>query len=116
KTGYYIRLVSRGRWEFPELKRQAVALAEIWRPSAVLIEDAASGQSLIQSLKAETRLPVLPVRPMGDKVSRAHSVSPLIESGRVFLPDSAPWLADFFDELTSFPAAPHDDMVDSLSQ
>jgi hypothetical protein len=65
KTGYYIRLVSRGRWEFPEFKRQAVALAAIWRPNAVLVEDAASGQSLIQALKAETRLPILPVPASG---------------------------------------------------
>jgi predicted phage terminase large subunit-like protein len=116
KDGFYIRHLSRGRWEFPELKRQAVALAEIWKPHAVLIEDAASGQSLIQALKAETRLPILPVRPMGDKVSRAHAVSPLIESGRVFVPAEAPWLADFIDEATSFPAAPHDDQVDAITQ
>jgi predicted phage terminase large subunit-like protein len=116
KTGFHIRLVSRGRWEFPELKRQAVALAEIWRPHAVLIEDAASGQSLVQALKAETRLPILPVKPQGDKVPRAHAVSPLVESGRVSVPPAAPWLADFLDELTSFPAAAHDDMVDAFAQ
>ena len=112
----HVRLVSRGRWEFPELKRQAVALAEIWRPNAVLIEDAASGQSLIQALKAETRLPILPVKPLGDKVARAPAVSPLVESGRVCLPESAAWLADFLDEVSSFPAAPHDDQVDAFTQ
>ena len=82
----------------------------------MLIEDAASGQSLVQALKAETRLPILPVRPQGDKVSRAHAIAPLLESGRVYLPTEAPWLADFVDELTSFPAAPHDDKVDSFTQ
>jgi predicted phage terminase large subunit-like protein len=76
------------------------------RPAAVLIEDAASGQSLIEALQAETRLPVLPVRPLGDKVARASAVSPLIESGRVFLPAAAGWLSDFMDEVSSFPAAP----------
>ena len=116
KTGFHIRLVSRGRWEFPELKAQVVALADIWRPTAVLVEDAASGQSLIQALKAETRLPILPVKPQGDKVSRAHAVSPLVESGRVVLPESAPWLNDFIEDVISFPAAPHDDQVDALCQ
>jgi predicted phage terminase large subunit-like protein len=116
KTDFHIRLVSRGRWEFPELKRQAVALADIWRPTAVLIEDAASGQSLIQALKSETRLPILPVKPQGDKVSRAHAVSPLVESGKVCVPDAAPWLNDFIEEVISFPAAPHDDMVDAFTQ
>jgi phage terminase large subunit-like protein len=60
KNGFYIRLVSRERLKFPDLKRKAEALADIWRPTAVLIEDAASGQSLIQALKSETRLPILP--------------------------------------------------------
>jgi predicted phage terminase large subunit-like protein len=117
RTGYYVQHVARGRWEFPELKRQASMLAESWKPNAVLIEDAASGQSLIQTLRAETKLPILPVKTGGaDKQSRAHAVSPLVESGRVFLPESAPWLADFMDEVTSFPTAPHDDQVDALTQ
>jgi len=116
KTGFHVRLVSRGRWEFNELERQVTALAEIWRPHAVLVEDAASGQALIQALKSETRLPILPVKPQGDKVSRAHAVSPLVESGRVCVPDSAPWLADFLEEVTSFPAAPHDDQVGAFTQ
>jgi predicted phage terminase large subunit-like protein len=115
-TGYFLLHLSRGRWEFPELKRQAVALADLWSPHYVLIEDAASGQSLIQSLKAETRLPILPVKPLGDKVARASAVSPLAESGRVYLPESASWLSDFIDEACSFPAAPHDDQVDAVTQ
>jgi predicted phage terminase large subunit-like protein len=116
KTGYYLLHVSRGRWEFPELKRQVVALADIWKPHAVLIEDAASGQSLIQSLKSETRLPIKPIKPLGDKQSRASAISPLVESGRVYIPESAPWLNDFIEELSSFPAAPHDDQADALTQ
>jgi len=82
----------------------------------VLIEDAASGQSLIQALKSETRLPILPVKPQGDKVSRAHAVSPLVESGRVVLPLVGAWLTDFLEEVISFPAAPHDNQVDAFTQ
>jgi predicted phage terminase large subunit-like protein len=115
-AGYHLLHVWRQRAEFPELKRQAIALAEIWKPNAVLVEDMASGQSLIQSLQAETRLPILPVKPLGDKVARASAVSPIVESGRVYLPESAAWLGDFLDEVSSFPAAPHDDQVDALSQ
>jgi phage terminase large subunit-like protein len=43
-------------------------------------------------------------------------VTPIIETGRVFLPDSAPWLADFVDSMASFPNAAHDDDVDSTTQ
>jgi hypothetical protein len=33
-----------------------------------------------------------------------------------FKPESAPWLADFIEEITSFPAAPHDDQTDAFTQ
>jgi predicted phage terminase large subunit-like protein len=116
KNGFYLRHVTRERLEFPELQARAVGLAEVWKPHAVLIEDAASGQSLNQALKSETKLPILPVKPLGDKQARAHAVSPLVESGRVFLPTEAPWLNDLIDELAAFPAAPHDDQVDAFTQ
>lgn len=116
QDGYYLLHVWRERVEFPALKKQVVLFAENWKPNAVLVEDAASGQSLLQALQSETRLPVLGVKPLGDKLARAAAVSPLIESGRVFFPASAGWLADFMDEVSSFPASPHDDMVDCLSQ
>jgi len=116
KVGYALLNQWRERKEFGDLMRQAVAMGEAWSPNYVLVEDAASGQSLIQMMRNETRLPLLPVRPLGDKVARAHAVSPLVESGRVFLPDQASWLRDFLDEVTSFPAAPHDDQVDAMTQ
>lgn len=116
KHGYYVLHVVKDRLEFPELQRRLEAMCLKFHPDAVLIEDAASGQSLIQTLKAETRLPVLPVKPQGDKVSRAHAVTPLVESGRVLLPESAAWLPDFLDELSSFPNAAHDDCVDAFTQ
>ena len=39
----------------------------------------------------------------------------VIEAKRVFVPKAAPWLMDFQDEVTKFPAGKHDDQVDSLS-
>jgi predicted phage terminase large subunit-like protein len=53
---------------------------------------ALSGQSLIQELKRDTRLPIMPIKVDSDKLSRAYAVTPSIETGRVFLPESAPWL------------------------
>ncbi len=32
------------------------------------------------------------------------------------MPKAAPWLMDFQDEVTKFPAGKHDDQVDALSQ
>ena len=41
----------------------------------------------------------------GDKTSRMAVVSAKFESGQVFLPERAPWLADFEAELFAFPGA-----------
>lgn len=71
---------------------------------------------MIQELKRDTRLPILAIKVDSDKVSRAYAVTPSIETGRVFLPESAPWLADYIDSLASFPNAAHDDDVDSTTQ
>lgn len=116
KTGYYLLHAWRGRVEFPELKRIVVSLAAQWKPNAVLVEDRASGQSLIQELQSGTSLPVLPVSADRDKVTRASAITPMIEAGRVFLPESAPWLDEYLDELSTFPAATHDDWTDSTTQ
>jgi predicted phage terminase large subunit-like protein len=116
KTGFYLLHLWRERVEFPDLKRGLVRLAEQWNPNAVLVEDRASGQSLIQELQSGTSLPVLGVISGKDKVTRANAVTPMIEAGKVFLPESAPWLENYLDELSSFPAAQHDDAVDSTTQ
>lgn len=116
ERGYYLADVVSRRMSYPELKRTATGLAEKWRPSAVLIEDKSSGQSLIQDLQAETKLPVIPITPSGDKSVRMSVVTPTIESGQVYLPDSASWLLDYESELVTFPNAEHDDQVDMTSQ
>jgi len=116
QNGYYLLDVWRARVEFPELKRVAVALDARDNPSAVPVEDKASGQSLIQELQRETKIPVIPFKVDSNKVARAYAVTPLIEAGRVFLPENAPWLFDYIEELSAFPNAEHDDQVDSTTQ
>ena len=115
-NGYYLLDVWRDKVEFPELKRVAVALYERDKPDLVIVEDKASGQSLIQELQRNTRIPVLPVKVDRDKVARAYAATPLIEAGKVLLPELAPWLFDYIEELSAFPNAAHDDQVDSTTQ
>jgi len=116
QNGYYLISVWRSKVEFPELKRVAVSLYERDKPNAVLVEDKASGQSLIQELKRKTTIPVLPVKVDKDKVARANAVTPMIEAGKVYVPQNAPWLYDYIEELSAFPNAEHDDQVDSTTQ
>jgi predicted phage terminase large subunit-like protein len=121
EPGYYVLRSWRGRVTFGDLKAQAVSLAGDYNPDEVLVEAKASGQSLIQELQADTTLPVLAIEAEVDKVARANAVSPLFESGRVFLPEDVPWLqgglkwvAELKEELLSFPSGRHDDMTDAL--
>ncbi|MHA1372450.1 MAG: phage terminase large subunit, partial [Promethearchaeota archaeon] len=74
-----------------------------------------SGQSLIQDLK-NTRLPIIPITPTKDKVSRANIVSPIAESRKCFLPKGKSWVSDFIQEIILFPNAKHDDQVDAFTQ
>lgn len=113
---HYLIDVTQVRLEYPELKRLMVAHAARFAPEAILVEDKASGQSLLQDLKRETQLPLVAQLPRGDKLSRLIRVSPLLEAGRIALPNEALWLTDFEAELLAFPDGSHDDMVDAFSQ
>jgi len=116
QNGYYLLNVWRDKVEFPELKRVAIALYERDVPDVVIVEDKASGQSLVQELQRNTRIPVFPIKIDRDKVARTYAATPLIEAGKVFLPENAPWLFDYIEELSAFPNATHDDQVDSTTQ
>ena len=116
QIGFYLLSLWREKVEFPRLKQALVSIASEWHPHVVLIEDAASGQSLIQELKTSTSLPIKAIKPDRDKVSRATAVTPLLEAGRVFLPSGAPWLDTFLDEHSAFDTGTYDDIVDTTSQ
>ena len=60
----------RERWEFPELKSEAIKLYNEFRPDVVLIEAKASGWSLIQELQ-RAGIPITPFNPKrADKKNR----------------------------------------------
>ena len=113
---YYLLDVFRGRLNFPDLLTKARRHHHNRGAGLVLIEDASSGRSLLQSLHAETDVPVKPIPVDKDKVTRVAWVTSYIERGRVYLPDDAPWLGEFLKEILAFPNGKHDDQVDSLSQ
>ena len=114
----YIIDIKRGRYEFPELKRTLININAKWRGKGlrgIHIEDKASGMSLIQELKNQSGMAVIPYKVSADKVSRVAAITDLIEGGRVLLPKNAVWLDDFIEETVSFPNGTYDDQVDALS-
>lgn len=108
--------VNRERLEYPALKRRAIELKMRWNPEAILVEDKGHGTALIQDLRQLHGFRPVAIEPEGDKTTRMSVESSAIESGRVWLPDSAPWLAEFEAECLNFPNVTHDDQVDMMSQ
>jgi predicted phage terminase large subunit-like protein len=107
--------VWRNRVDYPALKAAVRTLAARHGARRVLVEDAGAGTSLVQELLGEVN-GILAVKPDRDKISRMAVVSAKFESGLIFLPDRAPWLADFEAELFAFPGSRHNDQCDSVSQ
>ena len=115
---FYLVDVFRKRLEYPELKKAVLVLRQQYRLQKLLIEDKASGSSLIQELKREAVPGVQGYEPPQgqDKMMRLYALTHLFEAGKVFLPKQAPWLHDYRSELTGFPGTKHDDQVDSTTQ
>ncbi|MBU0473109.1 MAG: phage terminase large subunit [Bacteroidetes bacterium] len=108
--------IFRERLEFPELKKKVIELNELFKPNEIIIEDKASGISLIQELQRETVLPIKAIKVSSDKISRVHSITPIIEAGNVTLYVLSEHVNKFLDECEDFPNGEFDDMVDSMSQ
>lgn len=115
-TGFYLIDRWLGRVAFPELKKVAIQQYDKHHPSVVIVEDKASGQSLVQELKSATKIPILPIKTDKDKIARANAITPLCESGRVFIPEGVPWVIDYIDQMAIFPAGAHDEDPDTTSQ
>ena len=96
---------------------RAVLVAEnLYEATEVLIAGKASGTQLIQELIADGCYSVARYQPTMDKIMRLHAQTAMIENGFVYIPECAPWLAEYLHEMTVFPNGKHDDQVDSTAQ
>jgi predicted phage terminase large subunit-like protein len=129
--GAYLLDSVKGQWDFPELLKQAKAFLIKCQKDArtpvseFLIEDKASGTSLVQTMRnsglmAKEWLP--PDKIAQDKVSRAKQCTIPLHDGRVFLPDSKlpgfKWVDNFTNEHTAFTdddSHLYDDQVDTTT-
>lgn len=83
----------------------------------LLIEAKASGLSVAQEMQRlyrEDGWLVQTVKPLGDKVARAHAVEPQFAAGMVYAPDED-WAEKVIEQCEVFPKGKHDDLVDAIS-
>ncbi len=115
RNEYYLCDVVRVRLSHPALLRRMRTEADKHKPSIVLVERTHQGIALVQEARGrgDRRFVAEPVK--GDKIERAARATVAMESGRVFLPQQAPFLDDLRTELAAFPNGRHDDSVDSVS-
>jgi predicted phage terminase large subunit-like protein len=115
-NNYYLRYLVNQHLGFPATVQMIRLMKRLFPESQyILVEDKANGSAIIQTLRSEF-VGVIAVTPKGGKVSRVHAVAPAIESGNVYIPSDEAWAQELVDQFTSFPAAAHDDMVDSATQ
>lgn len=113
----YLLHILRVKIDYPKLRQSIINMSKIFNPAAILIEDSAAGQQIIQeNLATNNTLNIISIKPRDDKITRLTLTSPLFERGLIYLPKNALWLNDLRRELLYFPETEHDDQVDSISQ
>ena len=114
---YYLLDLTRGRYDYPNLKATAIALAQKYRPQRVLIEDASTGTALAQELKSiylNGAVRLVPIE--RDKIGRLYVNQDKFANRHVIFPKEAPYMPELLAELLTFPQSKTDDQVDSISQ
>lgn len=102
------------RLEFPELKELALEEYKKREPDSFIVEKKSSGVALYQEMR-RMGIPVqeyTPHRGSGDKMARLNSVSDIISSGLVWVPETR-WAEELVEEIAGFPFMSNDDLVDS---
>ena len=115
----YIGRPYRARTEWPEGRRQIIALAKRIRANAVACEVAGQQRGLVDNLiENAPSINVLKVPAgRGDKESKARMWTPIAEAGLItLLEDGSGWTRDFLREMEQFPRGKHDDQVDAMGQ
>jgi predicted phage terminase large subunit-like protein len=112
---YFIAHVLVGQWEYHDLEKRVLSHADAHKPNVILVEDAGFGTALISTLKLKG-LPVIAVKPEGDKRTRLLREIAKFANAQVFLLKTAPGRAELETELFNFPGGQRNDLVDALSQ
>ncbi len=111
--------VHRARYDYPDLKAAAIAVARHWQADTVIIERAGTGISLAGELRRHqisNNCSIISPSVRLAKDVRLEAQTASLQAGLVQLPIEAPWLVELRHELLGFPNARHDDQVDALTQ
>lgn len=120
----YLLDLLRGKWESPELRKNAIAFWSKCKARDVekygslrkmVVEDKSSGTDLVQTLKLPPHnIPIEGIERNKDKLTRVMDGLPYIETGLVVVPEDAPFTSDFISESEAFTADDSHDFDDQI--
>lgn len=108
----------KGRWDFAQLIAKMKELDTKYLPDFFIVEEASAGILLIPEMQ-KWSLPVLPMKPLGDKTFRLQATTPYFQAKRVWVPKGKTWAEDVVQEVTAFQPRlrnQQDDYTDTVSQ
>lgn len=98
----------------PEILRTLKEFTRHWGLKAIYVEETAFHLQICQ-VAVSDGIPVKGVKPDKSKLARAMPATAAFEGLRIHFAAGAPWLPRLEAELTQFPGAAHDDLVDMLT-
>jgi|6_EtaG_2_1085325.scaffolds.fasta_scaffold00296_1 predicted phage terminase large subunit-like protein len=100
--------------EAPTVEAAMLAMWTRFDPVWFCIEDKHYGSAVIQRFQRDG-LNVKKLKADRDKVTRSRIAQVWFEAEKVWLPQAAPWLGEYENELLQFPQGTWDDQVDATS-
>lgn len=116
-TNFYLIDQARRRAGFYDAINMVATMKKKWPSvSTILVEDKANGSAIVEALK-RIYTGVTAITPEGGKEARANRCEPLYRENVWFPSDRiSPWMEEYIEEHTAFPAGENDDMVDCSTQ
>ena len=116
RSRYYLIDVWADRITAPDAMKQVELQRDRWAATKVVVEGggSASGKATVQMVKRHTNVAIFEATTATDKVFRADTVSPIHESGLVYMFEGEAWHAKFIDQCANFPNIKFDDDVDAF--
>ena len=118
----YLLDMLRKKLSFTNLKTELARLYLKHNATSMIIEESANGYAILDEF---TRFPkvsndkyfnLIPYKPRGSKLARVHAATSFITNKNITIPTDSSFVGDFLQEVTIFPFAKHDDVVDALTQ
>ena len=111
KKLYVLEVIS-GHLSFQQQKTAIKSAVDRWDPVQTIVESVSYQAVMIEELRSEGGMKIVPFKTTTDKVSRAMSISGFFENGNIFFRKNV--MVNHIDSLLLFPDAAHDDFVDAL--